>query len=156
MKAYVQTACLLGFAAFSTVSGLGLTDLPDCAVSRINSHCKLLEILETNLKMKKPCAENLPAQCSKVDFKCICGSTDWISGISCCVLKSCSAADQQSQCTRRIRTSFWLTQIDRDHRCCQSTMQVRPPRTTRFIIRNRRPPLSWSSLILLASQCCWY
>lgn len=106
MKAYVQTACLLGFAALSIVSGLGLTDLPDCAVSRINSHCRLLEILGTNLKMKKPCAENLPAQCSKVDFKCICGSTDWISGISCCVLKSCSAADQQSQCTRRIRTSF--------------------------------------------------
>lgn len=38
MKAYLQTACLLGFAAFSMVSGqAGLASLPDCAVSGMKS-----------------------------------------------------------------------------------------------------------------------
>lgn len=74
MKAYVPATCLVGFGAFCLVSGQSLAGLPECA---------------------KPCAANLPAECGRTDFKCICGSSDWISGISCCVLKACSPADQQ-------------------------------------------------------------
>ncbi|KAK3389504.1 CFEM domain-containing protein [Podospora didyma] len=46
------------------------------------------------------CATNLLGGgiggCGASDVKCICGNADFISTISCCLAKSCSAAEQQT------------------------------------------------------------
>ncbi|GAQ03467.1 GPI anchored CFEM domain protein C [Aspergillus lentulus] len=62
-------------ACLSMAAAQGLDGLPDCA---------------------KSCATNsIPARCG-FDVKCICTDSSFISGISCCVLQSC-AADQQQE-----------------------------------------------------------
>jgi len=37
----------------------------------------------------------LPANCGNFNVGCICGSSDWITNLSCCVSKACSPADQE-------------------------------------------------------------
>ncbi|OAX77125.1 hypothetical protein ACJ72_08580, partial [Emergomyces africanus] len=58
------------------VSAQGLGGLPDCA---------------------KACAGNaIPKECG-LDVKCICTAEAFLTGITCCVAKSCNEEDQKSK-----------------------------------------------------------
>ncbi|GIJ89824.1 mucin-21 [Aspergillus pseudoviridinutans] len=73
MKLYSVALALA--ACLSMAAAQGLDGLPDCA---------------------KSCAtDSIPASCG-LDVKCICTDTSFISGISCCILKSCPADKQQA------------------------------------------------------------
>ncbi|KAF4221174.1 hypothetical protein CNMCM8980_009626 [Aspergillus fumigatiaffinis] len=73
MKLYSVSLALA--ACLSMAAAQGLDGLPDCA---------------------KSCATNsIPASC-RLDIKCICTDSSFISGISCCILQSC-APDQQQE-----------------------------------------------------------
>ncbi|GFF49266.1 hypothetical protein IFM46972_08757 [Aspergillus udagawae] len=74
MKLYSVALALA--ACLSMAAAQGLDGLPDCA---------------------KSCATNsIPASCG-LDVKCICTDTSFLSGISCCILKSCPADKQQEK-----------------------------------------------------------
>ncbi|KAL8887116.1 MAG: hypothetical protein Q9192_006372 [Flavoplaca navasiana] len=70
----ILAICITALSTICAGQGLGLDNLPDCA---------------------KPCVE-LPSNCGIVDIECICGSQDWIAGISCCVANACTEEEQKT------------------------------------------------------------
>lgn len=64
---------IAGVAALA--QGQSLTDLPKCAQSCVGD-----SITTTG--------------CSAIKVSCICASSDWIAGLSCCVAKNCTLEDQ--------------------------------------------------------------
>ncbi|GIK06841.1 hypothetical protein Aspvir_002493 [Aspergillus viridinutans] len=74
MKLYSVSLALA--ACLSMAAAQGLDGLPDCA---------------------KSCATgSIPASCG-LDVKCICTDSSFLSGISCCILKSCPQDQQQEE-----------------------------------------------------------
>ncbi|KAF7156856.1 hypothetical protein CNMCM5623_000701 [Aspergillus felis] len=74
MKLYSVALALA--ACLSMAAAQGLDGLPDCA---------------------KSCAtDSIPASCG-LDVKCICTDSSFITGISCCILKSCPPDKQQEE-----------------------------------------------------------
>ncbi|CRG87961.1 hypothetical protein PISL3812_04983 [Talaromyces islandicus] len=70
------TAVAFAIAAFTaSAASQSLSGLPSCAIS---------------------CATNsIPSDCG-IDVKCICNAQSFITGVSCCVAKSCNAEDQET------------------------------------------------------------
>ncbi|KAJ9645259.1 hypothetical protein H2201_005605 [Coniosporium apollinis] len=62
------------FGALAVAQSTSIADLPVCARNCVGSNL---------------------GGCNAIDVRCICSNTDYISGLSCCVLNSCSPEDQQ-------------------------------------------------------------
>ncbi|EON66655.1 hypothetical protein W97_05901 [Coniosporium apollinis CBS 100218] len=70
-SALALAAC---FGALAVAQSTSIADLPVCARNCVGSNL---------------------GGCNPIDVRCICSNTDYISGLSCCVLNSCSPEDQQ-------------------------------------------------------------
>ncbi|GFF27884.1 GPI anchored CFEM domain protein C [Aspergillus lentulus] len=92
-------------ACLSMAAAQGLDGLPDCA---------------------KSCATNsIPARCG-FDVKCICTDSSFISGISCCVLQSCAADQQQAavEFANRICRTAGVTNMPQSPSCANATQSA--------------------------------
>jgi hypothetical protein len=72
MHAFTLTAVAL----LSTLAAAQIPGLPSCAAGCVGSSF---------------------GSCSSLDVKCICSSTELLSGLSCCVSTACSVEDQESK-----------------------------------------------------------
>lgn len=70
----MRTAFAL-LAFLSVAFGLSIPGLPDCASN---------------------CVTSL-GNCNQLDINCICSDTSLISGLACCVSKTCDSSDQEGQ-----------------------------------------------------------
>ncbi|GFF35429.1 hypothetical protein IFM61606_06557 [Aspergillus udagawae] len=103
MKLYSVALALA--ACLSMAAAQGLDGLPDCA---------------------KSCATNsIPASCG-LDVKCICTDTSFLSGISCCILKSCPADKQQAavQFANQICKTAGVTNLPQSPSCANASQSA--------------------------------
>jgi len=65
----------IALLSFTAVLAQDVGDLPSCAQSCVGNSLS-------------------STGCGNINVQCICGSKQWIAGLSCCISKSCNTADQ--------------------------------------------------------------
>ncbi|KKK12172.1 hypothetical protein P175DRAFT_0502766 [Aspergillus ochraceoroseus IBT 24754] len=99
----VQSIALALATVLSTAAAQSMTGLPDCA---------------------KTCATGaIPSKCNMIDVECICGTKTFITDISCCVAKKCSASDQKAalEFAQEICSGAGVTDLPSSATCENST-----------------------------------
>lgn len=104
MKFFILSAQLLGISSAQSLAGL-----PTCACKSHNiyatrndrymklalRHCFPMKTDNDCVSSSDSCVSNsIPASCNLAPA-CICSSTSFIQGVTCCVAKACDKADQE-------------------------------------------------------------